>query len=117
MAHQSVNTFSSCQALTLTTVTKCKVTSSQRREKKSREQAVHGADSADLGEVGPPTTERTALWWPAALSAVTVPPGGYVCNLTVLCRIHQIPIHGIRTALGISVLLISKEERMLPPPW
>ena len=41
IAHQSVNTFFSRQALTLTAVTKCKVTSSQRREKKSGEQTVH----------------------------------------------------------------------------
>lgn len=39
-----------------------------------------------------------------------------VCDPTVLCRIHQIPIHGIRTHLGISVLLKRKEERTPPSP-
>lgn len=39
-----------------------------------------------------------------------------VCDPTVFRRIHQIPIHGIRTALGISVLLKRKEERTPPSP-
>lgn len=64
MAHQSVNTFFSRQALTLTACDKIQGNfKSETGKEVWRTDSPSGQDSADLDEAGPPTTERTALRW------------------------------------------------------
>lgn len=118
--HQSADTFLSGQALARQLMTTHRATSSHipRTDSPSEQKG------AELDEVGPPTTEEQLSdgEWHCQLSQEGKKASdtqGVECTVTrttVLCRIHQIPIHGIRTPWGISVLLKSKGERTPPSP-